>query len=177
MKGTRNSSSGSSKITSTDRDIDSTKRYIKYPLSTPGSIVCSFFNLHNVVPSEICVSAVLSISTYGQRLHDDDKEGAAFEDDFRSKVLHSYKSLLISELAQMYIRHSVNSGKRNPITGKPVSITDNVDEKQIKKLVDLTMTRVDDLVNKSYACIEASIPTANSAHSKRKYNKHKMITK
>ena len=91
--------------------------YVKYRLHNPGSIVCLFFNLNNDLPSEICIGAVLSISTYGHKLCNDPKELPYFKEAFRKNVLHSYKSLIISELAQMYIRHSVCIGERNPITG------------------------------------------------------------
>ncbi|MBQ1659385.1 MAG: hypothetical protein II059_06020 [Clostridia bacterium] len=144
-----------------ERDPDRSRKYAKYPLIEPGSIVCSFFNLHNDVPSEICVSAVLTITTYGQKLYDDSKNGASFEEDFRSKVLHSYKSLLISELAQMYIRHSVNCGKRNPFTGKPVKNSKLEDERILKEKLDRTMVKVENLINTSFNMVEATNNTAN----------------
>lgn len=141
------------KKTIMERDPDRSKKYARYPLAEPGSIVCSFFNLHNDVPSEICISAVLTITTYGQKLYDDGKEATAFEEDFRSKVLHSYKSLLISELAQMYIRHSVSCGKRNPITGMPVVSKSSTDENEIKDKINRTMGEVDALVDATYNSI------------------------
>ena len=151
-----------------ERDPDRSRKYAKYPLIEPGSIVCSFFNLHNDVPSEICVSAVLTITTYGQKLYDDSKNGASFEEDFRSKVLHSYKSLLISELAQMYIRHSVNCGKRNPFTGKPVKSSRPNGEKIIKAKLERTMIRFENLINTSINMVEDKNKAANGTDETKK---------
>lgn len=139
-----------------ERDRNQSKKYTRYPLVNPGSIVCSFFNLHNDVPSEICVSAVLSIATYGQKLCLNDKDISSFKEDFRSKVLHSYKSLLVSELAQMYIRHSVNNGTRNPVTGETVTNTngslakDSSEEKDVNTKIENMMKSIEYNVNKTY---------------------------
>ncbi len=158
-----------------ESDPDRSMKYAKYPLIEPGSIVCSFFNLHNDVPSEICVSAVLTITTYGQKLYDDSKNGASFEEDFRSKVLHSYKSLLISELAQMYIRHSVNCGKRNPFTGKPVKSSRPNGEKIIKAKLERTMIRFENLINTSINMVEDKNKAANGTDETKKQRLNKRL--
>lgn len=118
------------------RTTNSLSRYTAYELKKPGSIVCDFFNLHNDVPSEICVSAVLSIATYGQKLCNDDKAVEAFKADFRNKVLYSYKSLLVSELAQMYIRHSLKKGMRSPVSGAPCKHDQLIDWEQLMVTVE-----------------------------------------
>lgn len=84
-----------------------------------GSIVGMAVSLKNDAPESVLVKAMLTITTYGWKLCPDDREVSekAFLDVFKQKVLNGYKSLLKSELAQMYIRHVIRDKKMCPYTG------------------------------------------------------------
>lgn len=78
-----------------------------------GSIVGMAVGLKNDVPESVLVKTLLTITTYGWKLCRDDREVSeeAFIDVLRQKVLNGYKSLLKSDLAQMYIRHVIRDKK------------------------------------------------------------------
>lgn len=84
-----------------------------------GSIVGMAVSLKNDAPESVLVKAMLTITTYGWKLCEDDSKVSAdaFRDIFKQNVLNGYKSLLKSELAQMYIRHMIRDQKMCPFTG------------------------------------------------------------
>lgn len=84
-----------------------------------GSIVGMAVSLKNDAPESVLVKAMLTITTYGWKLCRDDSEvpEEEFINVFKQKVLNGYKSLLKSELAQMYIRHVIRDKKMCPHTG------------------------------------------------------------
>lgn len=84
-----------------------------------GSIVGMAVSLKNDAPESVLVKAILTITTYGWKICPDDRgvSEEAFIDVFKQKVLNGYKSLLKSELAQMYIRHMIRDKKMCPYTG------------------------------------------------------------
>lgn len=84
-----------------------------------GSIVGMAVSLKNDAPESVLVKAMLTITTYDWKLCSDDSEVSeeTFKDVFKQKVLNGYKSLLKSELAQMYIRHIIRDKKMCPYTG------------------------------------------------------------
>lgn len=84
-----------------------------------GSIVGMAVSLKNDAPESVLVKAMLTITTYDWKLCSDDSEVSeeTFKDVFKQKVLNGYKSLLKSELAQMYIRHMIRDKKMCPYTG------------------------------------------------------------
>lgn len=102
-----------------------------------GSIAGTVINVRNDNPEEVFVKAILTINTYGETLHEPifekrkknspknvvryDKDGLTEEDFsnlFCRRILDTYKTLLASELSQMYIRHKIQTGKKCPITGR-----------------------------------------------------------
>ncbi len=84
-----------------------------------GSIVGMSVSLKNDAPESVLVKAMLTVTTYGWKLCEDDSKVNAevFRDIFKQNVLNGYKSLLKSELAQMYIRHMVRDKEMCPFTG------------------------------------------------------------
>jgi len=74
-----------------------------------GSIVGLTLNVKNDVPEKVLVKAMLTITTYGRKLNEDSDplEEKDYIDLFKKTVLNGYKSLLESELSQMYIRHMI----------------------------------------------------------------------
>lgn len=84
-----------------------------------GSIVGMAVSLKNDAPESVLVKAMLTITTYGWKLCEDDSKvsAEAFRDIFKQNVLNGYKSLLKSELAQMYIRHMIRDKEICPLTG------------------------------------------------------------
>ena len=88
-----------------------------YPVT--GSIIGLVFYVKNDQPNQVGIKAVLTINTYGHRIIDNNEiDENAFEEGFYQKVLCSYRSLLVSELSQLYIRHQVKQGVRNPFKGE-----------------------------------------------------------
>ena len=63
--------------------------------------------------------AMLTITTYGWNLLDKKSliKEAEYREIFKQNVLNGHKSLLESELAQMYIRHAIKDGNMCPYTG------------------------------------------------------------
>lgn len=84
-----------------------------------GSIVGVAIDVKNDAPEQELVKAMLTVTTYGWKLFDDGMgiKEEDFKTIFKQKVLNGYKSLLKSELTQMYIRHMVRDGKMCPYTG------------------------------------------------------------
>lgn len=98
-----------------------------------GSIVGLSLNVKNDVPEKVLVKAMLTITTYGRKLREDDDPVG--ESDyiklFKKNVLNTYKTMLESELAQMYIRHMIREKNMCPYSGAIVQQQEEV----VKKLV------------------------------------------
>ena len=84
-----------------------------------GSIVGMTINIKNDAPESVLVKAMLTITTYGWNLLDKKSpiKEAEYREIFKQSVLNGHKSLLESELAQMYIRHTIKDGNMCPYTG------------------------------------------------------------
>ena len=84
-----------------------------------GSIVGMTINIKNDAPESVLVKAMLTITTYGWNLLDKKSliKEAEYREIFKQNVLNGHKSLLESELAQMYIRHAIKDGNMCPHTG------------------------------------------------------------
>ncbi len=84
-----------------------------------GSIVGMTINIKNDAPESVLVKAMLTITTYGWNLLDKKSliKEAEYREIFKQNVLNGHKSLLESELAQMYIRHAIKDGNMCPYTG------------------------------------------------------------
>ena len=76
-------------------------------------------NIKNDAPESVLVKAMLTITTYGWNLLDKKSliKEAEYREIFKQNVLNGHKSLLESELAQMYIRHAIKDGNMCPYTG------------------------------------------------------------
>lgn len=121
-----------------------------------GSIAATIINVRNDEPQKIFVKAILTINTYGEPIfttenkftnilrknkrkkkeHFDilqkDKFGLSkddYNDLFCNIILDSYKTLLTSELSQMYIRHALKKKKKCLFTGRNVQACQNIDFK------------------------------------------------
>lgn len=84
-----------------------------------GSIAGMTINIKNDAPESVLVKAMLTITTYGWNLLDKKSliKEAEYQEIFKQNVLNGHKSLLESELAQMYIRHAIKDGNMCPYTG------------------------------------------------------------
>ena len=84
-----------------------------------GSIVGMTINIKNDAPESVLVKAMLTITTYGWNLLDKKSliKEAEYREIFKQNVLNGHKSLLESELAQMYIRHAIKDGNMCLYTG------------------------------------------------------------
>lgn len=84
-----------------------------------GSIAGMTINIKNDAPESVLVKAMLTITTYGWNLLDKKSliKEAEYREIFKQNVLNGHKSLLESELAQMYIRHTIKDGNMCPYTG------------------------------------------------------------
>ena len=84
-----------------------------------GSIVGMTINIKNDAPESVLVKAMLTITTYGWNLLDKKSliKEAEYREILKQNVLNGHKSLLESELAQMYIRHAIKDGNMCPYTG------------------------------------------------------------
>ena len=84
-----------------------------------GSIAGMTINIKNDAPESVLVKAMLTITTYGWNLLDKKSpiKEAEYREIFKQSVLNGHKSLLESELAQMYIRHAIKDGNMCPYTG------------------------------------------------------------
>ena len=86
-----------------------------------GSIVGDVIELRNDDPEATFVRAYLTISTYGRRLVEEEKDELdlnTFQRIFRENVINYYKTIIESELAQMFIRHGVREGFINRQNGR-----------------------------------------------------------
>ena len=70
-------------------------------------------------PESVLVKAMLTITTYGWNLLDKKSliKETEYREIFKQNVLNGHKSLLESELAQMYIRHAIKDGNMCLYTG------------------------------------------------------------
>ena len=86
-----------------------------------GSIAGVVIDVKNDEPSRVLVRAILTVNTFGTNFYDVDYfpgvSKAEYEEILKRRIITVYKSLLASELVQMYIRHSIREDGRCPITG------------------------------------------------------------
>lgn len=84
-----------------------------------GSAVGLSINVKNDMPEKILVKAMITITTYGRKLRNngDSVKEKDYAELFKTNVLDGYKSLLESELSQMYIRHMIREGGMCPYSG------------------------------------------------------------
>lgn len=102
-----------------------------------GSAIGMVINLRNDNPEEVFVKAILTINTYGVQIYDSDKYNGAkdeygfneadYEVIIRNTILSTYSKMIETELAQMYIRHTIRSGVKCPITGRVLTETKEKD--------------------------------------------------
>lgn len=85
-----------------------------------GSIVGEVIELRNDNPEATFVRAYLTISTYGRRFVEkgDELDLESFQKIFKETVINYYKTIIETELAQMFIRHGVREGFINRRNGK-----------------------------------------------------------
>lgn len=86
-----------------------------------GSIIGLVIELKNDEPEATFVKGILTINTFGKPLFNKKKEGIKlkdFDEIFFEKIVLSFKQLILGELAQMFIRHSIRDGEMCPLTGK-----------------------------------------------------------
>lgn len=86
-----------------------------------GSIAGVVIDVKNDEPSRVLVRAILTVNTFGTNFYDAGSfpgvSKAEYEEILKRRIITVYKSLLASELVQMYIRHSIREDGRCPITG------------------------------------------------------------
>lgn len=84
-----------------------------------GSIIGMTINIKNDAPEKVLVKAILTITTYGWCLGEiaESLNERELKNLFKRKALNGYKSLLESELMQMYIRHVIRDEKMCSLTG------------------------------------------------------------
>ena len=89
--------------------------------SLSGSIAGVVIDVKNDEPSRVLVRAILTVNTFGTNFYDANSfygvSKAEYEEILKRRIITVYKSLLASELVQMYIRHSIREDGRCPITG------------------------------------------------------------
>ncbi len=92
-----------------------------------GSIVGSVVQLKNDNPELVFVEAYVTVSTYGRRLVEDHDllDKTEFEKLFKETVINSYKTIIESEMAQMFIRHGVREGFIDRTTGRLLAEKDS----------------------------------------------------
>lgn len=111
-----------------------------------GSVIGTVINIRNDNPEEIFVKAILTVTTYGENFFvkntqwkdgekfiDLDKDGlteADYSDVMLNTVIASFSKLIETELAQMYIRHSIKEGKICPKSGRIAEEKNNVEDKE-----------------------------------------------
>lgn len=110
-----------------------------------GSVAGTVINIRNDNPEVIFVKAILTITTYGESFYvkdgqykdkntyiEIDKYGLT-ETDYCNvminTVISSFSKLIETELAQMYIRHSIKEGKMCPKSGR-IAEEEKKDEKE-----------------------------------------------
>ena len=110
-----------------------------------GSVVGTVINIRNDNPEEIFVKAILTVTTYGvpffvknttrkidNKYIDVDKAGLSekdYNDVIIGTIISSFSKLIETELAQMYIRHSIKEGKMCPKSGR-IAEEEKKDEKE-----------------------------------------------
>jgi len=102
-----------------------------------GTAIGTVINIRNDNPEDIFVKAILTINTYGETIfvnssdhaHKHKAQGGdkfyLTEDDYKKifcdTILSTYTKLLETELAQMYIRHSIRNRYICPKNGRKIS--------------------------------------------------------
>ena len=86
-----------------------------------GSIIGLKIELKCDEPEDVFIKAILTITTYGSKIYEN-KNNRISEEEYKAIikkiVLSSYRSQLMSELSQMYIRHAIRDGRMCPRTGQ-----------------------------------------------------------
>lgn len=85
-----------------------------------GSIVGSVVQLKNDNPELTFVSAYVTVSTYGRRFIEDSDilDIDTFEKLFKATVINSFKTIIETELAHMFIRHGIRNHIIDKETGR-----------------------------------------------------------
>ena len=93
-----------------------------YEYGRIGSIVGTIIELKNDNPEKVFVRVYLTITTYGRMLVNDEDilDEEKFERLFKETVINCYKTIIETELAQMFIRHGINNCFINRHTGELV---------------------------------------------------------
>lgn len=101
-----------------------------------GTAIGTIINIRNDNPERIFVKAILTINTYGEPIFVDVADNECecqgkdkfylSEEDYKNifcdTILSTYKKLLETELAQMYIRHSIHERNICPRTGRKTPV-------------------------------------------------------
>lgn len=84
-----------------------------------GSITGLSITIKNDEPEEVLLKAMLTITTFGRKFveKEDGIDEEEYKDLFKKNIMNGCKSLLESELTQMYIRHMIRKGKMCPYSG------------------------------------------------------------
>ena len=111
------------------RDYENS-RYNSTKKDWDGSAVGTTICVRNDNPEHVLVKAILTINTFGEPLffatngkspYDYDKYGLSekdYEELFLKQIVGTYRTLIASELAQMYIRHLLQKEKISSTTGE-----------------------------------------------------------
>lgn len=87
-----------------------------------GSAVGVCIEVRNDDPEAPLVVAILTINTYGYKLYDEEQDWFITENEyqgiFKDVLVKNFKSVLATELSQMYIRHAIRENAMCPITGR-----------------------------------------------------------
>lgn len=84
-----------------------------------GSVVGMEIELRNDAPEATFVKGILTITTYGRKLYQGESiKQTEFEEIFKEDILNTFGSLILSEVSQMYIRHTIRDGYMCPRTGR-----------------------------------------------------------
>ena len=120
-----------------------------------GSIVGMTINIKNDAPESVLVKAMLTITTYGWNLLDKKSliKEAEYREIFKQNVLNGHKSLLESELAQMYIRHAIKDGNMCPYTGAQCKTPRPIERDKDGNALSATDTKKD---NAAFQSIQVS---------------------
>ena len=116
-----------------------------------GSIAGMTINIKNDAPESVLVKAMLTITTYGWNLLDKKSliKEAEYREIFKQNVLNGHKSLLESELAQMYIRHAIKDGNMCPYTGARCKTSRPIEKDEDGNAPGATDTKKDNAVFQS----------------------------
>lgn len=99
-----------------------------------GTAIGTVINIRNDNPENIFVKAILTINTYGESIFSSSSGNGYgklerdkfylteddYHDIFCDTILSTYTKLLETELAQMYIRHSIRNGFICPYSGRKI---------------------------------------------------------